>query len=603
MALRDSISIELANDLRTLGAALDQAGKGHSGPLIEAFMQRYGWTDSNKVYRHLKAVGWTSGRKRRADAGKTALDMETVEKLGATLRAGVRENGKATMETPNAISLLTQNGVDIPLSASRVRTILKRHHHDVSAARQRAPHTAMRSLHPNHVHFVDPSLCLLYYTPNGQQRVLHDSEIHRNKPAWVEKTGHLKCWRYVLTDDDSGTLIVRYYAAKGENQANLYDFLLYAWQHMPSIGRPFHGVSSLLVWDKGSASLATAINNALSALDVKTWAHAKGHSWAKGQVENGNNLVEKLFESRLIFQPVKSVDELNQAAERWYQAFNANAIPRLDTRIRRPGMEPTARYALWQTIRADQLRRLPDLELCRYLLSAAPEPRVVRSTPAGGLSIQFAHPQSKRTEYYDLSRVPGVFKDMKVEVSPLIYGDAQVLIRVEDYKGDIQTHVVDPVQWTDRGKRADAPAWGERFRDTPDTAIEEANKAADRAAYGDLPREEIDKAKAKRKTPFGGSLDAHSHLADVYIPAYMARPGTDLEVRNPVEVVERRLDLTTLCIKLKPMLGDAWPEGAFTKIQAAYPEGAPESELPALAEWLRAESQPVAERPRLVAVK
>ena len=47
-----------------------------------------------------------------------------------------------------------------------------------------------------------------------------------------------------------------------------------------------------------------------------------------GGVEGANNLVETQFESRLRFDPVHSVDQLNAAASAWAEAFNANAIPR-----------------------------------------------------------------------------------------------------------------------------------------------------------------------------------------------------------------------------------------------------------------------------------
>jgi hypothetical protein len=472
-----------------------------------------------------------------------------------------------------------------------------------------------RAPHPNYEHQVDPSLCLLYYTPNGHQHVLRDDEIYKNKSEWVEKVGNLKCWRYVLYDRFSAVIVVRYYQAKGETQANLYDFLLYAWRK--TSGRLIHGVPILLVWDKGSANGAAAIRNALRALDVEDIPHAKGNAKAKGGVENGNNLVEKGFESRLKYEPVHSIDQLNAAAERWANAFNANAIPHLDTRLRRPGLpEPVARNALWSLIRAGQKRLLPDDDTCRLLLTCEPEPRDVRSTAAGGISIQYRHPILKRTAYYDLRHVPGVVRGMKVQVSPLFYGEpGAVLITVADYRGDETHHVLAPVAWDEAGQRADAPAKGRRYRSNPDTAAEKAAKAADAVAYPGLDQAGIEKAKAKNAVPFEGRIDAHSYLAEVYLPTYLDRPGTALEVDNPVRVQARSLNATDLCAELIRRLGPAWVPDMGAAIFGAYPEGAPETDIPALAAWLRSgewdASAPLsanaagamAGRPRLAAVK
>lgn len=603
MALADCPSLDLDNDLRALARDLDAADYGQSGTLVEDFMRRYGWTDANRVYRGLKRIGWSSGRKRRTDAGTTSVPDATIDAIGAALRLGLRENGKQTMDVPNAISLLAQNGFDIPVGTARVNTLLRQRHLSTAAARQAKNSIVTRAPHPNYEHQVDPSLCLLYYTPNGQQHVLHDDEIYKNKPEWIEKVGNLKCWRYVLYDRYSGTLIVRYYQAKGETQANLYDFLLYAWRKTE--GRVFHGVSVILIWDLGSANSATAIKNALRALDVDPIPHAKGNAQAKGGVENGNNLVEKGFESRLRYEPVRNIDELNAAVERWYNAFNANAIPRLDTRLRRPGMDPMARYHLWQRIRTEHLRLLPDDDTCRYLLSAEPETRTIRATPAGGLSIQYAHPILKRTGYYDLSRLPGVVRDLKVKVSPLFYGEpGRVLVTIADYKGDETHHALAPVAWDEAGQRLDAPVKGERYRANPDTPAETAAKRADATAFPGMDQDQIKKAKAKGAAPFGG-LDAHSHLANVYQPAYLNRPGTAMEVRNPVAVQARVLNPTELCAEMIRRLGRAWDPDMGPAIFGAYPDGAPDTELPALADWLRggAWNAPIpAGRPKLVAL-
>jgi hypothetical protein len=133
----------------------------------------------------------------------------------------------------------------------------------------------------------------------------------------------------VLTDHYSGSVCVRYYAAMGETAANMYDFLLYAWGRKKGNVNVFHGLPELLIWDCGTANIAKATSNALKAFGVKTLPHLPGNPRAKGQVENGNNLVETQFESRLRFEPVKSIEELNDTAEYLLQAAKVGGMAAL----------------------------------------------------------------------------------------------------------------------------------------------------------------------------------------------------------------------------------------------------------------------------------
>ena len=70
-----------------------------------------------KAYAALKAGGWHSGRKVRADAGSSAADEETIRLIAAILQNSVRKNGKKTMSIENARAVLLQNGYDVPISS------------------------------------------------------------------------------------------------------------------------------------------------------------------------------------------------------------------------------------------------------------------------------------------------------------------------------------------------------------------------------------------------------------------------------------------------------------------------------------------------------
>ena len=588
MAIVETADQLITEELREFARRLDDTPHGRKGAILKEIRERYGWS-KDKVYRQLEQrVGWTSQRKKRKDAGTTSQCGKSLDDLAATIRLGFRKNGKQTMEIPNAVSMLSANKRDFSVSNGRLAQLLKARSQDAKSAKKDTPHIHLRSKHPNHVHQVDPSLCLVYYL-RGKQYVMREDEFYKNK---LDKYAQvkLKVWRYVLVDHKSATVIVRYYESAGESQKNLYDFLLYAWSRMD--GRPFHGVPFMMVWDKGSANASGAIRNAMRGLGVELYAHKKGAPRVKGLVEGHNNIVEKLFESRLRYEPVDSCEELNEAVEGGYNAYNADRIPNYDARLRRPFMDqPAARYALWQTIRKEHLRILPDDAVCRELLTADAVTRVVRND----MEITYKHPMTKRREAYRLKGIPGVEIGIKVELAPRVYGSpGEINVYVTDYRGDQTAHIVAPIafdrQW---GERLDSPVWGEEFASAPYTDVERAGKRAEQAAFPGMNDEERARAIDKGATPFNGEIDAHSHLQDVELPAYMNRPGEEIEVGAERPVAVRRFDTVEAVMELADRLGGLTADQSEA-LYANYPNGINEDELDAIAEEIRGGGQPLA---------
>ncbi len=594
MAIDAPNSLTIADEMRSLARQLDAASHREKGELVEQTMQHYGWSRA-KVYSQLKAIGWTSGRKVRADRGSTSQSMEALAMISSAQRMGIRKNGKATMKTPLATSIMAQNGFDISVSNSRINTLMRDRQMHLAAQKLATPAQSMRSLHPNHVHQVDPSLCLVYYLPNGEQHIMRDDEFYKNKLDKIAKI-ELKVWRYVLTDHYSASIIVKYYQAKGETQANLYDFLLYCWSKKD--GTLLHGAPKLLIWDKGSANSAGAIKNALRSLEVEQIPHTAGNARAKGGVENGNNLVETLFESRLRLEPVNNVDELNVAATYWYNAYNANAIPNYDSRLKRKHMaEPMARYGLWQMIRKEQLRILPEIEVCRQLLSGTDVERKVSQD----LSISFKNPVTKQRQYYDLRDIPGIHIGQIVKVSPMVYGDGNVIVSFSNYLGEETSQIVQPITGDATSGFADTAAvFGESFKSKPDTIVEQNNKAADQLAYPDMSAEQIESAKRTNKVPFNGRINAHSYLADVEAPAFMERPGEMMNVPNRLQIEIKPLSNIEAKVKLRNLLGRTLTAEESDNLKSWYPDGMLEEQLQ---EAVLALEGKLNTAPKLVAVK
>lgn len=519
------------------------AGYGHKGELVEKYSKILG-ISTKTLYRML-AEASPSGRSRRCDAGESSLDETTLKLIAAMMLNSVRGNGKQTMDIPTARQILQAQGVKIPVGDSRVNALLKEKGYDIQCMKAPEPCVRMRSLHPNHVHQVDPSLCLLYYSPDGKQHLIRDEEAYKNKP-FMQGKEKLKLWRYVLVDHYSGTICHRYYQTEGENALTLWEFLLYAWGLKENERAVFHGLPEILVCDKGSANSSSAISNALRSLHVKLIPHSVGNARAKGSVEDANNLIEKLFESRLKLQPVSSVEELNEYAEEWDALINANMLDGYDSRLTRAKM---ARTDLWMKIRPEDLVELP--EGAATLLIKNAEDRKVDSSLAisyGGL-------------LYSVAGMVGIRPAMTVKVQPILVSrDRKVLVSYT-YDGEKVEDERLPLEMDDAGFRLDAPVFGIEFKRNADTMQDRRRKEL-KALIGEdgIPFIEASDGNGIR------ALDAITQSGDGLI---MPRTGKPLQVAprpaRRYSFVEAsrfvRDRLGRFDVSIRQMIIDRWPEG------------------------------------------
>lgn len=577
---------ETCDYLRTLARRLDTAGHGQATTIVQEAAGFLGWS-SQTVYRQLARVaGWSSGRKARSDKGSTSVSQESLVALAAVQREAVRQNGKQTMFTTTARGVMEHNGYAFGVGNGQLNRLMRDRKLNVASQRVAEPVQHLRAPHPNHTHEVDPSLCLVYYL-RGRQYIMRDDEFYKNKLDRIAQL-KFKCYRYVCYDRASATVIPWYTEAAGEDQHNLFQFLMFAWGQQE--GRPFHGVPRFLLWDKGSANKATAVRSFLEALDVKPLDHEAGNSRVKGGVENGNNIVETQFESRLRFEPVQDVAQLNASAMAWANAYCANLIAGQDTRLRRRGLEqPIARYDLWQLITAEQLRTLPREEVCRALMASRIEERQVRPD----MSISFRHPAAERSADYSLRGLDGVNVGAKVEVRALVYGEHAIQVRVPRYDGEMLTYRVEPITGFDRfGQLASAAEIGAEYKALPKTEAQEAATRMDEAAYPGLTVDEVKAARAKRKTPFENKLVAHTHLQDVELPAYLPRQGTEILPSAPAPVAV--ISAVDAMLRVRGAIGRNLSSEEHTFMTARYSAGVREDQIDALiAQFLAPEQAPI----------
>ena len=567
--------------LRAIARRLAAAGHGARGAIVREAAEHLGCSVSALYARLERETGWNSGRRTRADKGVSAVSEEALLRLAAMQNEGRRENGKQVLWVPTAASILAGAGLALPVTTGHAARLLRTRKIGVAAQRQPQPAAHLRAEHPNHVHQVDPSLCLLYYV-GGRQRMIRDDQLYKNKLGGLAQL-KLKCWRYLCYDRASGAIQVRYYEAEGESEQTLFEFLMWAWAKKPELS--LHGVPRVMLWDKGSANTSASVTGVLRALDVLPIPHSAGNARAKGGVECAQNIVETQFESRLRFDPVSSVEELNAAAWAWCEAFNSGAVHGVPTLLRREGLaQPTARYALWHRIRAEELRELPDIGVMRRVLAGRAQPRKVRHD----LSIAFKHPDGERPDVYSVAGLAGINVGDTVEVRPMLYGTRAVSVSIARYDGEPLVYRLEPARSYDAyGQVADAAVPGETFAAVPDTDAARAIKQMQALAYPDCDTvASIRAARAKGGTPFGGELRAIQSLQEQERLTWLPRTGATIAVRPIVEA--RRLSALEASRALRAR-GIQVPQ-QYDRIDALYPDGVPEDALQSLGEQLLGEA-------------
>ena len=514
----------------------------------------------DRIYRQLRAAGWSSGRRRRRDAGATRVPDEALAKLAAALQAGVRKTGQAALYIPEVRQSLEASGIELGgASDSRLAHLLRERAMDLDTQRRgRQTHVRMRSLHPNHVHQVDASACLIYYSPRSQRQ--HDIAAELGAEPYKNKQAKIRIWRYVVVDHYSGCLSVSYFEQAGEDEAACWESLCRAWDRE----RPWHGLPKIVVLDKGCAG--PRILRALAALGIEARVHTPGNARAKGSVEKAMHVVETKYEARLRLQPAQSFAELCAAGDAWCERFNADQIGGLDCTLRRRNVR-LVRLEAWQRIRSEQLVELPEdgRDLAVY---EAAERKV-----AGDLTFTYRHPRLRRSASYLAARIPGVEVGSTVTVQPrLIDADGAVLVRHE-HGGETHEERLLPIAEDDAGYLDTDVPWGE-YRSL---ALTEAERTGERLR-------ELAGPLRPGEPALGGqvrALDAIEAGGErKVIP--MPRRGREAEVerRRPAGEV---LGVADAARRAKERLGVKWDPALLGEIRRRWPRGANTGELDA---WL-----------------
>ena len=567
------MSAALTERLVSVARAARDAGHGKRGAVYDAACAELGLSRAT-LLRKLKEVSVTDKRKKRVDAGRSALSREEAALISATLREATRKNGKRLYSIADAVETLRTNsfisagrtdeetGEFFPLSEDTISRALRNYGLHPEQLDAPAPSSEMASLHPNHVWEIDASLCTLYYLSNGHKglQVMDSAKFYKNKPANIARIASDRVWSYEITDHTSGWIYVEYVMG-AESGENLCSVLINAMQERGGAD-VLHGVPKILYLDPGSANTAGMTKNMCRSLGIDLIAHKPHNARATGQVEKARDIIERKLEPGLKFQPVNNLEELNALAVKWRSHFNATAV---HSRHRKP------RTDIWLKITADQLLKAPSVEVCRELAVAAPESRKVTSK----LRVPF------RGIEYDVSAVPGVMVGEKLMITrnPWRTDAAQVVLTGED--GHEMFFLVDEVKKNEFGFAESAAVFGESHKAVADTPAQTAVKEIEQLVTETDNATDAAAARKAKALPFGGRLDPYKHIDDATLPTYMPKRGQASEVRGP-RVEQRPLTHVEAAKALREKFsanGHTWMPEHYRQLAAQYPEGVPEAAL------------------------
>lgn len=485
--------------------------------IIAKYQEKTGYS-KQYLYEIARKYGFNTDRKKRIDKGRFALTEEQLAFVASLVYGTAREVKGPIMPVEAAIEIAIDNGIieRDAISLPRIYQLLREREINKAAFKIDKPYTPMRSLHPNHVHVFDVSVCIQYYLRGKKGLAIMDErDFYKNKPQNFEKI-KTRLLRYAIVDHFSGAFYLRYYDTTGETQDNLYDFLIRAWSHKNDERYPFRGVPYILLMDTGAANSSQAIVSFLKRLECEIPDGMPYNPQRQGAVEVLHNIVEMWFESKLRIQPANTIEDLNRWAYDFCVWFNAT---------REHSRHRMVRTQCWLLIKPEQLRELPPREILQELYSYDDE----RNTRLVNRDYTISFSLNGTNNIYNVKHIEGI-----------IPGKSKVLVRIKPYLFPVVDVIFNEKAYECRpvpvlpahlgGFRSDAAVIGQEYKSQPEALTQQAIKRFENMAYGE--------EKKKDAIPFEG-LTVHGIYADkVGNISYIEKKGTPIEVDKAIAVKE-----------------------------------------------------------------
>jgi hypothetical protein len=497
-----------------LAAKLNMADHGERAAILAVYQEQTGYS-REQLYRIAGVNGFESGRRTRSDCGarRCGLTDDQFTFLSGILYKTGRENKGPIMPIETALEIAVDNGIIEPGQVSP--GTVARHLRELQMSKERlkdpAPHTELRSLHPNYCHLGDVSVCIQYYLRDGRMGIMDERDFYKNKPDAFSRVKQ-KLLRYVLDDHFSGLFFFRYYVAEGESRENLWDFLKICWRAKDDTRLPFRGVPFYLLMDAGSAQQSHAMRAFFAGLGIERPKGRPYNPRRQGAVETTHTIIENNFETRLRICPAHTVEELNDWATDWMIHFHAT---------RKHSRHGETRLASWLRIQPEQLRELPDDETLQIIYTEPAVECTVRN-------YQFNY----RTETFRVKHLPGMHHNAKVQVcvNPYRWKNERV-VTVMWRNTPYEVQAVKYLDAADGGFSEHAKVIGVEYGAQPLTRTQRAIERINEIAHGE-------KSPKKGDIPFEG-LTVFGHQADkVDNLATLPKRGMPIEIARPARPVE-----------------------------------------------------------------
>lgn len=543
------------------------AGHGQKEDVVTRACRALGDISRQQFYRLRDRIMSDRQRKKRCDAGELSLSREEAMLISAYMMSSFRRNGKQLCSLSDALKELRASGhirgerihpgtgEILLLSESTVARALRAYDLHPEQLNRPTPHAHLRSPRPNWCWQMDASVCVIYYLPRGGAliREMKESEFYTGKPEnWKKIEGQMVI-RYLMTDHRTGMLRL-HYVLGAESGQNACDHLIRAMQKPADPRGMLWGIPKFLMVDPGSAQTGSQFRRLCQRLNIGLIVNKPGNARAKGQVEQGHNLVEREFEHGLKFlaQEIRGIDDLNRLATLWQRHKNAMEA---HSRYGQP------RFSLWLGIAPEHLVAPPTETVCRDLAVREPESRKVN----GDVCIQWDN------EFYSVANVPGVKigDSVKIHLNPWRTQDGipEVVLIEEDAEGT-ELHYPLPHRARDEaGQFLDAAEIGTNYHAPADTVIDANRKEIQKLMAG-----EDSLAAAEKKLKKNGTVPMPAFAIDPLktereadLPAFIERSGTvhELAVVREEPPVPRLKVLERLRVALDRPLTSA--ENAFLK--------------------------------------
>lgn len=567
---------------------IETATHGGKGELMRGLAFELGVSEKS-AYRMIGPY-LARNRKRRSDAGKCSVSRDEAIMLSAALVETTRANGKRNGSVKRYAQALRESGLIqaerinagtgevVKLSDSTLHRALRAYQVHPDQLAIPTPHVNLSSPHPNYCWQIDASVCIVYYLPGGSVHIqeLKPGVHYKNKPENLAAISNDRVIRYVVTDHCSGVIRWRYYPV-AESGQHTVRFAAWSMARKANLADPFHGAPLYLMVDPG-ATAAGLVRRFCRRMEIELIVNEPGNARAKGSVEKGQDIVERVFESRLKFHghEIFSFDDLNREAEMFQLHFNRGG-----DRDARTGdywfahsRHKMARFDAWGKIRPEELRVTPPEDVLLSLATETPEGRKVN----GDMTVSF------KGRKWNVIDVPGVTRSGTIYVHwhPFLPDTAMAVIEGEDGR---ETHIPLPeVTRNEWGFPSNAAQIATDYRRLPDTVLETNRKEVTKRAAG---VEKLSTAEAVRKgrsyVPFNGEFNALKAAREAQLPPVLPRAGVELDVAVPV-IQARTLTVTQAAIRLQAQLGDAWTEDHFKWLSKRHPDGIGEDQIDRLAE-------------------